>query len=160
MGRRENGRPKKQKSLSISQENARWLEEEHSENQSAFVDEAIRAARDGHTRPGIAGLKARMEALKAQKEQHEREVERLEAEISEVEKRIKEMEENPPEDLMDTFEMIERLGPRWDGDLVDNSAVENHAEKLGMSPGQLLDEYKERRGEIPEGGPKNSLKSV
>lgn len=149
MTRRRSSGDKSRKSFSLSKENAQWLERQHENNQSAFVDKMVEAARDGNLRAGLAGKKAQLQMLRQELKRRQQEIERIENEIESVEADIEEMERNPPDQLEEAFDIVEQVAPKSSDMVEDNPAVENHAEKLGMSPEQLVEEYRERRGELP-----------
>lgn len=144
MTRRRKSGTSKRKSFSLSEENAQWLENEHADNQSAFMDRMIKSARQGNGGPEIAALEAKLAAKKERREHHRQEAERLDSEIEEIEEEIDERKNSGPSDEMkEAFNVFDNMAGVPDE---DNPAVKNWATKTGRSPRELIERYQQWNG--------------
>jgi len=122
---------KKRKTLTLDEENYECLQKE--DNASAVVNDLVDNYRRTGDR-GTAGLRLRAEHIREQCERAQKELQMYRNQLEDVERLIQEQERQEDEELLEAREALEHVPKE-----PDNPAVENWADKLGMTPTELLD---------------------
>lgn len=111
-------------------------------NASALVNELVRQHRDGGVSDG-AVLRMREEQVESEVDHLQTRAEKKREELEAIRERRKEKAQTRDVELAEAFDAFHdidkagRLTP-------SNPAVQNHATKLGMTPEDLINEYRER----------------
>jgi len=122
---------KKRKSLTLDEENYECLQQE--DNASAVVNDLVSNYRRTGDR-GTAGLELRLKHVEDQLHSAQERVEMFENQAKDIKRLIKERKREEDTELRQAREALEHVPQE-----ADNPAVENWAEKLGMTPTELLD---------------------
>jgi len=122
---------KKRKSLTLDEENYECLQQE--DNASAVVNDLVSNYRRTGDR-GTAGLELRLKHVEDQLHSAQERVEMFENQAKDIKRLIKERKREEDTELRQAREALEHVPQE-----ADNPAVENWAEKLGMTPAELLD---------------------
>jgi len=122
---------KKRKSLTLDEENYECLQQE--DNASAVVNDLVSNYRRTGDR-GTAGLELRLKHVEDQLHSAQERVEMFENQAKDIKRLIKERKREEDTELRQAREALEHVPQE-----ADNPAVENWAEKLGMTPPELLD---------------------
>lgn len=125
---------KETRTVSLDEENDEWLEEQN--NASAVVNDLVeQARRNGGTQ---------MAAINLQITQKERELEHRESDVDRLKREVEELRELKRLEQKEEEANLERAADALEGVPLeeDNPAVENWAEKLGMSAAELVEELR------------------
>lgn len=126
---------KKVITISLSPENVAWIDQNYN-NRSGFVDDLVTRAREGDSEMERVIARYQLEQLNGQKATIESRLESINNQIDSVEERFEEIKEEEKETLEQAKEALSRIP----NPTVDNKAVQNRADELGMEPKELLEE--------------------
>jgi len=119
--------------VTISAENLAWLDENYN-NRSGFIDDLITRARKGEAEIDRAVAQYQKEQLEREKATLETQMEGVEEQLRTIEKRMERQQSYEQTQLEEVREILEGI-PREP----TNPAVQTQAEKLDMTPEELLD---------------------
>ena len=141
---------KKRVTVTLSEENVDWLDEKYN-NRSGFIDDMLTQYRTGdiQTEQGLHELRAEQlleEALdlESEKNQLERKAERKRKKAERYLEQSETAEEQTEAELAEAREALEEAGVNI---TPTNPAVENWAEKLGMTPVELVEKLEDGENE-------------
>ncbi|ERH03607.1 MAG: hypothetical protein J07HR59_00724 [Halorubrum sp. J07HR59] len=127
--------------VTVSRENLEWLDENYN-NRSAFVDDLLTRARKGEGEIHRAVAQYQKEQLEREKATLETKMESVEEQLETIDARIDRDNQHKETQLRDAAQNLEGAKKT-----PTNPAVQKQAEKLGMTPQELLDELEAARGE-------------
>lgn len=127
--------------VTVSAENLRWLDENYS-NRSGLIDDLLTRARKGEGEIDRAVARYQREQLQREKATLETQMKSVKAQLDTIEERLDRSERQKQANLDEVRDIVESAR----GDPA-NDAVKTQAEKLDMTPQELLDELAESGGE-------------
>lgn len=119
--------------VTISAENLAWLDENYN-NRSGFIDDLITRARKGEAEIDRAVAQYQKEQLEREKATLETQMEGVEEQLRTIEKRMERQQSYEQTQLEEVREILEGIPHE-----PTNPAVQTQAEKLDMTPEELLD---------------------
>lgn len=138
------GGEKKRITVTLSAENVQWMDDRYN-NRSGFLDDLVTQCRngDGRAEEALQELRAEQlmeeaEDLKAESKRKKREAERKRQKAQEYLKQKEKVSEQAEAELADARDALLDN----DGVILEptNPAVQNWADKLGMTPVELIEE--------------------
>jgi len=120
--------------VNLDDQNVEWLDAE-TDNRSAFVNKLVTKAREGSGEIDEAVAQFQREKLRRDREALEVKIEGIEKQLETIDNRVEAAEGRKEASLEATIDALEKT-PRDP----TNSAVQAHAERLGMSPQALVEE--------------------
>jgi len=128
---------KTRKTITIDSELAEIVDRRDEFNLSGFVNVCLEQhfSHDGATSPKKTALKAKLEQIEDELEDAERKRERLHSRREEIEAELEDVEDDEPELLAQARDVLENA-PKDP----ENEAIKTNAEKLDMTPQELIDE--------------------
>ena len=139
---------KKRVAVTLSPENVDWLDGKYN-NRSAFIDDLLTECKDGNGRADVAVRELRIQQLEEEADELEHEADSLRRKAERKREQVEELreqnhlsEEQTEADLAEAQDALEHvpLEPT-------NPAVENWAEKLGMTPIELVEKLEDGEDE-------------
>jgi DNA anti-recombination protein RmuC len=127
--------------VTISSKNMEWVDENYN-NRSAFVDDLLTRARKGEGEIQRAVAQYQKEQLEREKATLETQMQSVEKQLETIESRLQRTSEKKQTELSEAAEVLERAEKD-----PTNPAVQNQAEKLDMTPQELLDKLDSLGGE-------------
>lgn len=131
----------KPKSIRFDRDNYEYLS--NHDNASALVRDLVKQYRT-EGEPERAALKLRRKQKAAELDEARKKVNRLENDLAEIDALIEDMEAKDDIDIDEAADALENVPLER-----DNPAVENWAQKLGLTPTQLIDRLKDHRSTTP-----------
>jgi multidrug resistance efflux pump len=127
----------KQISVTLSEQNIAWLDA-HYNNRSGYIDDLLDKAREGNGGVDDAVREYQIQQLKS-------EVAGMEAELGTKKARLNTLQKQQESEQAEKERLLEEAHEALDGARLvpDNPAVENWAEKVDMTPEELINEVKE-----------------
>lgn len=123
---------KETRTVTLDKENDEFLAEQ--DNASAVVNDLVTQYREGGDR-GTVALELQKSQKKRELETHRNFVQNLETDIQELERLINEFKREESAELRQAKDALEHVPND-----PENEAVKNWAQKLGMTPDELLSE--------------------
>ena len=130
-------------SVNLDEELVEYIDE-RSDNRSAFINDLVENHRDSKSIANEAVAEFRKRQLKQKKAALESELELFEDELEEVNKTLKSSHEMAEVELAEAREALEEAGVNI---TPTNPAVENWAEKLGVTPVELVEKLEDGENE-------------
>jgi len=125
---------KERRTVSISEENDEYLSDHP--NASDLVDELVRKYRDGADK-GTAAIEVQLEQKREELRAAKRDVERIEQNVAELEQLKAELSRTENAQIAEAKRELSSIEGELDP---TNPAVQNWAEKIGMTPAELIAE--------------------
>lgn len=121
-------------SVTIDAENKRWIDNNH-QKRSTFINELVTAARRNGCQNEAVVRQYRIQQLQSDKQRRKAELESIQEELEQLRSLEQEKEAKQEELIEEAREQLygARLEP-------DNPAVQNWAEKIGITPQELIEE--------------------
>lgn len=127
--------------VTVSSENLEWVDENYN-NRSALIDDLLTRAREGDGEMQRAVAQYQKEQLEREKATLETQMQSVEEQLETIESRLQRTSEKKQTELSEAAKVLERAEKD-----PTNPAVQTQAEKLGMTPQELLDKLDSVGGE-------------
>lgn len=125
---------KKRTSISLPRETYEWLSDSPMQN-SALIAELLDEYRQSRAER-VAALEMQLKHARTERDDLEQQYENAQQRVADLEERLSEVREDDVSVINDAREVLDSVP---ESELtVDNPAVENWAEKVGVSPEELL----------------------
>lgn len=127
--------------VTISAENLAWLDENY-DNRSGFINDLLTRARKGDAEIDRAVARYQKEQLRRERATLETQLEGVEEQLSVIESRIERTEQKRDATLEDALEKLQSVPAE-----PSNPAIQTQAEKLDMTPEELIEKVEEYGGD-------------
>jgi len=127
--------------ITISEENLAWMDNNYS-NRSALIDDLLTRARKGESELDRVAARFQKEQLKREKATLETQMESVEEQLQTIEKRMERRDSYEETKLEEAREILKNIEHD-----PTNPAVKNQAEKLDISPEELVEKLEEDGGD-------------
>jgi predicted nucleic acid-binding Zn-ribbon protein len=129
--------------VTVSAKNKDWLDENY-DNRSAVIDDLLTRARKGEGEIDRAVARYQREQLEREKATLQTQMKSVDAQLKTIEKRLERSDIEKEANLDKARAVVESA----DNPTPTNPAVKAQADKLGMTPQQLLDELAVDAGDV------------